>query len=194
MAARQLWLFLTDSDVQKLCDVLEEREPGLVVSAGRYLKGPPQALLSDPALLQRREALSYEKRIYLLHRKHSATVVAHEQPAGPLAGWSQIDEERTDCLVLRLQPLPQGKLLPARLYAHTSFWRGPQKIRKRPMFALWANQTLRGISKELPPTAAPMMRVGPDALARALRGDLTLTFLDRPVAPVPPVVPVKAPG
>lgn len=184
MAARQLWLFLSDLDVRRLCEVLDEREPGLVVSEGRYLKGDPQALLSGPAALQRKEALSFERRIYLLHRKHSAAVVAHEQPAGPFAGWSQIDEERTDCLVLRLQPLPEGKLLPARLYGHTSFWRGPDKIRKRPMFAIWANQVLRGIAKELPVTAAPMMRIGPDALEKALRRELTLTFLDRPIAPV----------
>ena len=184
MAARQLWIFLSDADVERLLETLEAREPGLVVSAGRYLRGDARALLDDPALLERREAMPGEKRLYLLHRKHSADIVAHLQPAGPFEGWSQIDEERTDCLILRLQSAPPGKLQPARLYASTSFWRGAQKIRKRPMFALWATATLRALIKELPSTAVKIMRVGPDALAKAKAKELELTYLFRPVAPI----------
>ena len=184
MAARQLWMFLTDADVARLLETLEAREPGLVASAGRYLRGEPRALLDDPASLERREALPGEKRVYLLHRKHSAAVVAHLQPAGPFEGWSQIDEERTDCLILRLQAAPPGKLQPARLYGSTSFWRGAEKTRKRPMFALWANATLRALSKELPSTAVQLMRIGPDALARATKQELELTYLYRPIAPI----------
>ncbi len=184
MAARQLWLFLTDVDVERLLETLEVREPGLVVSVGRYLRGDPRALLGNSNALERREALPGEKRIYLLHRKHSADVVAHLQPAGPFEGWSQIDEERTDCLILKLQAAPPGKLQPARLYGSTSFWRGAQKIRKRPMFALWATATLRALAKELPCTAVKLMRIGPDALARATAKELELTYLYRPIAPV----------
>ena len=184
MAARQLWMFLTEADVTRLFETLEAREPGLVWSAGRYLRGEARALLAAPQTLERREALPGERRLYLLHRKHSADVVAHLQPAGPFEGWSQIDEERTDCLVLRLQSAPEGKLQPARLYASTSFWRGAQKIRKRPMFALWANATLRALSKELPSTAVKLMRIGPDALARASKRELELTYLYRPIAPI----------
>src|SRR5262245_38749512 len=102
MAARQLWLFLTDPDVRSVLAILEGREPGLVVSQGRYLRGDPVDLLAAPARLERRESLPAERRLYLLHRKHSAEVVAHPQPAGPFAGWAQIDEERTDALVLRI--------------------------------------------------------------------------------------------
>src|SRR4051794_15946858 len=100
MAARQIWLFLTDADVQDLLGRLERREPGLVASAGRYLKGDPAAVLTDPTKLERRESLPGESRHYLAHRKHSGDVVAHPQPLGPFAGWWQLDEERTDCLVL----------------------------------------------------------------------------------------------
>lgn len=184
MAARQLWMFLTDADVARLFETLEAREPGLLVSGGRYLRGEPRALLSDPAALERRESMAGERRLYLLHRKHSAEVVAHLQPGGPFEGWSQIDEERTDCLVLRLQDAPAGKLQPARLYGSTSFWRGAQKIRKRPMFALWATATLRALAKELPSTSTRLMRIGPDALRRALAKELELTYLYRPIAPV----------
>ena len=184
MAARQLWIFLTDADVARFLETLEAREPGLVTSGGRYLRGDPRALLGDPSSLERRESMQGERRIYLLHRKHSADVVVHLQPAGPFEGWSQIDEERTDCLVLRLQTATAGNLQPARLYGSTSFWRGADKIRKRPMFAIWANATLRALSKELPSTAIKLMRIGPDALARANAKELTLTYLYRPIAPI----------
>ena len=103
MAARQLWAFLTDRDVEELIAKIAAREPGLVVSQGRYLRGDPRMLLEDPAKLERRESLPGERRIYLLHRKHCSEIVAHVQPAGPFEGWAQIDEDRTDCLVLRLK-------------------------------------------------------------------------------------------
>jgi hypothetical protein len=195
MAARQLWIFLTDADVQSLAEMLESREPGLTWSAGRYLRGEPKLLLEDPGSLERRESLPGEQRLYFLHRKHSADVVAHLQPAGPFAGWSQIDEERTDALVLRLPAAPAGEIQPARLYAHTSYWRGGEKIRKRPVFALWANQTLRWLLAQFPSTAAPFIRAGPEALARAKAGELRLTYLYRSIdpAPLPSAPAIEAP-
>src|SRR5207244_883077 len=81
---------------------LGARARGLIRSQGRYLRGDPSDLLAGPSKLERRESLPAEMRIYLLHRKHSAEVVAHPQPAGPFSGWAQIDEERTDALVLRV--------------------------------------------------------------------------------------------
>ena len=186
MAARQIWLFLTEADVTTLLAQLERHEPGLVASEGRYLQGDPARLLGDDAAsVPRRAALEGERRLYLFHRKHSAQVVAHLQPKGPFAGWQQLDEERSDCLVLRVQAGLPGELQPARLYAHTSLWRGAEKIRKRPVFAVWANQTLRWVLSQLPKTAVEFMRVGPDALARAKEGTLKLTYLYRPIGPEP---------
>ena len=185
MAARQIWLFLTEADVRGLLSRLEQHEPGLVASSGRYLKGDPQALLGNPQVLARRESLPGEVRHYLFHRRHSADVVAHPQPAGPFTGWSQIDEERSDCLVLRVPAALPGEIGPSRLYASTSFWRGPVKTRKRPKFAIWANQTLRWILSQHPSTAIDFMRIGPDALARARLGELQPTYLYRPLAPEP---------
>ncbi len=183
MAARQLWVFLSAQDVSWLLARIDAREPGLVASEGRYLRGEVRDLLEHPARLERREALPAERRLYLLHPKHSQEVVAHEQPAGPFAGWSQIDEERSDCLVLRIPAAPNGELEPSRLYAHTSFWRAGDKLRKRPPFSLWANQTLRWLLGELPATSVRFMRAGPDALSRALAGTLRLTYLYRTIAP-----------
>jgi hypothetical protein len=183
MPARQLWAFLTDADVQRLIDQIGAREPGLAVSQGRYFRGDPRALLEEPARLERRQSLPGERRIYLLHRKHSADLVTHLQPAGPFAGWSQIDEERTDCMVMRLKESPPGELEPARIYAHVTFWRAADKVRKRPMFSIWASQTLKWLATQLPPTSTKMIRIGPQALTEAAAGNLRLTYLYRPIVP-----------
>ena len=181
MAARQLWAFLTEKDVEELIAKIAAREQGLVVSQGRYLRGDPRMLLEDPGKLERRESLPGEKRIYLLHRKHSSDVVAHVQPAGPFAGWAQIDEDRTDCLVLRLKETPKGELEPARLYAQVTFWRAADKVRKRPMFSIWASQTLKWADAQLPRTGVKLIHIGPDALARSTAGELRLTYLYRSI-------------
>jgi hypothetical protein len=183
VAARLLWAFLTDKDVRDLLDRLEQREPGLVPSGGRYLRGDAQDLVKSPSTLERRESLPGEKRLYLFHRKHSADIVAHLQPAGPFAGWSQIDEERSDCLVLRLKSAAAGELEPAQLYAHVTFWRAADKVRKRPMFSIWAAQTLKWTKAQLVQTAVKFVRIGPDALAKAKGGELRLTYLYRQIAP-----------
>jgi hypothetical protein len=185
MPARQLWAFLTDLDVAKLLAGIASREEGLVISQGRYLRGDARALLEDPGPLERRESLPGERRIYLLHRKHSAEVMAHVQPEGPFAGWAQIDEERTDCLVLLRKDARPGELEPSRLYAYVTYWRAADKVRKRPMFSIWASQTLKWAASQLQPTAAKMIRIGPDALERARAGELRLTYLYRTIAPEP---------
>jgi hypothetical protein len=182
---RQAFLFLTDGDVAALLDDLEKREPGLVVSWGRYLRGDPADLLLDPTRLEHRESLPAERRAYLFHRKHCGEIVAHPQPAGPFVGWSQIDEERTEALVLRVPSRGPGELWPSRLYAHTTFWRAEKKTKKRPVFAIWVNQTLRWIRSRYPPTSVPFMRIGPDALSKAQAGALRLTYLYRTIAPEP---------
>jgi len=183
MPARQLWAFLSENDLRELIGQIAAREPGLAVTQGRYLRGDPRALLGDPAALERRESLPGERRIYLLHRKYSADIVAHLQPAGPFAGWSQIDEEKTDCIVVRLKDAPAGHLESARIYAHVTWWRAADKVRKRPMFSIWASQTLKWIAARLPATSAKMIRVGPEALAEAKAGRLRLIYLYRTIPP-----------
>ena len=182
MAARLLWAFLTDKDVRGFLEKIEQREAGLVTSGGRYLRGDPQELLRDPSRLERRESLPTERRIYLLHRKHCTEIVTHLQPAGPFAGWRQIDEERTDCMVLRIKEAAAGELEPAQLYAHVNFWRAADKVRKRPMFSIWASQTLKWLEAQLPPTSVQFMRIGPDAQEKAKKGEVKLTYLYRQIA------------
>jgi hypothetical protein len=183
MPARQLWAFVTERDVRELIDQISAREPGLAVSQGRYLRGDPQALLRDPKSLERKESLPGERRLYLLHEKYSANIITHLQHAGPFIGWSQIDEEKTDCIVVRLKDAPAGELEPARIYAHVTYWRAADKARKRPMFSIWASQTLKWLAARLPPTSARMIRIGADALAQAKAGQLRLTYLYRTIQP-----------
>ena len=118
---------------------------------------------------------------YFVTLGHCAEIVTHLQPAGPFAGWAQIDEDRTDCLVLRLKETPNGELEPARLYAQVTFWRAADKVRKRPMFSIWASQTLKWADAQLPRTATKFIHIGPDARARAKAGELKLTYLYRPI-------------
>ena len=191
MAARQLWMFLTDHDVASLVQTLEARDPGVRASSGRYLRGDPLALLSDPSALERRESLPGERRLYLFHSRFSTDVVVHAQPAGPFAGWSQIDEERSDCLVLHLPSAPAGELHPARLQAWVVTWRVEEKVRKRPRFSIWAGQSIKALLAGHPPTAVGFMRIGPNALAQARAGKLRLTYLYRPIGPAP--IPKAAP-
>jgi hypothetical protein len=180
MPARQLWVYLTERDVEELIAQLAAREPGLVVSRGRYLRGEAQGLLEN---LGRRESLPKERRVYLLHRKHSNDVVTHLQGEGPFAGWSQIDEERTDCLVIRLKDASPGELEPAQIYAHVTYWRAADKERKRPMFSIWAGQTFKWLAAKLERTSVEILRAGPEALAQARRGEVKLTYLNRTIRP-----------
>ena len=184
MPARQLLAFLTDADLRALVEGIAAQEPGLIVSQGRYLRGDPRALLEDPDSLERRESLPGERRLYLLHRKHCADVVVHPQPKGPFAGWSQIDEEKTDCIVVRLKDSPPFELEPARIYAHVTYWRAADKARKRPMFSVWAGQLFKWIGARLPASASSRsLRVGADAQAKARAGELRLKYLYRTIAP-----------
>ncbi|MFL5363993.1 MAG: hypothetical protein ACJ781_00800 [Myxococcales bacterium] len=192
MPARQIWLFLLDGDVSSISDDLARREPGLVASWGRYLKGEPRDLLNDPSRLERRESLPGERRLYLLHRKHSLDIVTHLQPKGPFAGWMQIDEERTDALVLRIPDRKGADVSPSRLYAHATFWRGAVKARKRPMFSIWASQMLRWLVERHPKTAVPFLRIGPAALEAARRGEIRLTYLYREIGAEPTGTTVTA--
>ena len=185
MPARQIWLFLLERDVSALIDDLQGREPGLVTSWGRYLQGNPRDLLDDPSRLARRESLPGERRLYLLHRKHSSEVVTHLQPLGPFAGWMQIDEERTDALVLKIPDAREGEIQPAWLYAHTTYWRGAEKFRKRPMFSIWASQMLKWLVGRYGKTSVPFLRIGTEALVLARRREIRLTYLYREIAAEP---------
>jgi hypothetical protein len=201
MVARQLWLFLTDADVSALIARADEREPGVRASFGRYLRGDAGLLKTGPDSLERRESLPGERRLYLFHEHHSTDVVVHTQPAGPFAGWAQIDEERSDCLVLHLPGSPPAapgaplELRPARLQAHVVTWRGADKQRKRPAFSAWAGKVIKALLEIHTPAAVPFMRLGKDALARARAGSVRLTYLYRPIGhePLPRAAPRPAP-
>ena len=191
MPARQLWAFLTERDVQELIGQIAAREPGLAVSQGRYLRGDPAALLRDPRALERRDSLPGERRLYLLHAKYSADVVTHLQPAGPFVGWSQIDEEKTDCIVLRLKNSPAGELEPARIYAHVTYWRAADKARKRTFRPAGDDRTHRA-EMDRGEATADFGADDPDRRRRIGAGERRSVAAHVPVPDHPAVDPVAA--
>ena len=66
-----------------------------------------------------------------------------------------------------------------------NFWRAADKERKRPVFSIWASQSLKWLSSQLPPSGVEFVRIGPEALAKAKAGALRLTYLYREIAPEP---------
>jgi hypothetical protein len=62
------------------------------------------------------------------------------------------------------------------------------------MFSIWASQTLRFLVGRYPETSVPFLRIGPDALQRARRGETRLTYLYREIAFEPAqTAPMEAP-
>ena len=86
-------------------------------------------------------------------------------------------------MVLLVKEAPPGELEPSRLYAHVTFWRAADKVRKRPMFSIWAAQTLKWVMTQLPPTRTKIFRIGPDALEKAKSGEVKLMYLYRRLEP-----------
>jgi hypothetical protein len=70
-----------------------------------------------------------------------------------------------------------------------TYWRAADKARKRPMFSIWAGQTLKWLASQLGSSSAKMIRIGPDALRGAKAGELRLTYLYRTIAPEPDAPP-----
>ena len=86
--------------------------------------------------------------------------------------------------MLRLKESPPGELEPARVYAHVTYWRAADKVRKRPMFSIWASQTLKWIAGQFPATSSTKtLRLGREAAAKARAGELRLAYLYRTIAP-----------
>ena len=65
------------------------------------------------------------------------------------------------------------------------------QTKKRPAFTKWANASLRLLLGKLGLTGVRFMRVGPGTRALAVGGERTLSYLLRPVSPVPPPGPLS---
>lgn len=179
---RQAWLFLLEGEERAVLERLRSLEGGeLRVVEGRYVRGKAAGFPGVPATLESRSAQPGERRLYVFHAEHSRSLVAHAQPQGPYAGWSLVDEERSDALVLVLPARRGLDVLPARLEAHLHVWRGDAKTRKHPPFITWAARLIRDTLRTYPRTGVPWLRATPGALAAARAGTARLSYLYRPI-------------
>ena len=151
------------------------RQPLLAQQWLRYVGEPVAVVFATDAYLSEDAA-----ELVTIDADELMPVLAADAPPGSFA-----PGQFTEALVLRVQSHRPGELWPAQLYAHTTFWRSEKKTKKRPLFAIWVNQTLRWIRGRYPATSVPFMRIGTDALGKARAGTLRLTYLYRTIAPEP---------
>lgn len=180
---RQAWVFLTDEDERDLLTRLSETV-SLRVATGRYFRGDPALLRTDPGALESAQLRSTERWHFLFHPTASERLVTHPIENGPFAGWFRLDEVRSEVLVLvRALPEPQG-LAPSRLQANTHAWFGGKRERKSPLFSTWVAEAMRIVEEAYPSTEFDWIRCAPSAAAFAQAGG-TLHYLYRKVAPAP---------
>jgi hypothetical protein len=181
---RQVWVFLTQADEDALVAHLAAQVPVRRLS-GRFFRGSLEQLRTNPEGLETSQLRRGEKWTHLLHPIVSRELVTHPVTEGPFAGWSRLDEVRSEVItIVRPELEPQG-MAPARVQASTHSWFGGTKHRKSPEFSRWVNDTLKFVQTEFPPTAFDWIHVAPGARELAKSGG-RLHYLYREVGLTPP--------
>ena len=188
---KQVWVYLTEQDETALLSALTADLP-LRPLQGRFFRGTVDDLRRDPASLETTAARRGEHVTVLVPSDLSVALVAQPVDEGPLAGWTRLDEVRSEVLTLvRPEPTAQG-LAPARLYASTHAWFGGQRLRKSHAFGRWVNAALDRAAA-FPRTTFDWLHVAPGAAAFAGEGGV-LHYLFRQVAlEANPSTPVHRP-
>ena len=191
---RQAWVFLTDDDERALLDRLCATT-GVKVLPGRYFRGDPALVRTDPASLETAQLRRNEAWLHLVHPAASESIVIQPVESGPYAGWSKLDEVRSEVVTLvRALPEAQG-LGPSRLTASTHAWFAGEKLRKSAAFTVWVAEAMRAVEDTYPVTQFDWIRVAPGARAFAAGGG-RLHYLYRDVAldPAPGAEQVSSHG
>ncbi|MFM2151969.1 MAG: hypothetical protein RL199_404 [Pseudomonadota bacterium] len=176
---KQVWIFLTPDDEAALIEELRARAP-IRLLRGRFFRGTVDDLRTNPEALETKAARRGESIVHLLHAEASRTLVAEPVTDGPFAGWTRLDEVRSEVVtIVRPEPEPQG-LGPARVQASTHAWFSGTRLRKSPGFGRWVNDVL-GVVSARPATAFDWMHAADGARALAGSGGV-LHYLYRPVA------------
>jgi hypothetical protein len=175
---KQVWIFLTADDEAALVDELRARAP-IRALRGRFFRGTADDLRADPEALETRPARRGESVLHLIHRDASRELVADPVSDGPFAGWTRLDEVRSEVVTLvRPEHEPQ-RLGPSRVQAATHAWFAGTRLRKSAEFGRWVNEVLSVVAAR-PRTAFDWMHVADGARALA-EGGGTLHYLYRPV-------------
>jgi hypothetical protein len=173
---RQVWVFLETGDVEKLAEALSpDAAPRLL--RGRFCRGEA-GNHANP--LQTAEARPGEHRFHLVLPAPNARLVTHPVPGGPYAGWSTLDELRSDVLTFVVPEPDENGLAPGQIRAATHYRTGEAKVVKSPAFVRWVNASLKRIEQLCPESERPWLRVAPGAAAKAKSG-LRLQYLWREV-------------
>ncbi len=175
---RQVWLFLDETDEDTLFRALDHGQ-GLRRLGGRFFRGTAGDLTTRPGALETRELRQNEPWTLLIHPEVSRELVTYPVEEGPFAGWTRLDEIRSEVIAI-IRPLKDAQgLAPGQVRANTHAWFGGKKVRKSAAFATWVADAMR-IAETYPCTAYDWMRVAPSA-AEWARGGGRLQYLFRPV-------------
>ncbi len=176
---RQVRIFLDADDAEGLIQALDHGQ-GLKRLNGRFFHGDMERVRTQPEQLQAAELRPSEGWTHLIHPTFSREIVAHPVLEGPFAGWSRLDEVRSEVITLITPAADAQGLAPARLRANTHVWVGGDKIRKSAEFTQWVADAMR-IVESYPVTQYDWIRIGPSAAAWARAGG-RVHYLFRPVA------------
>jgi hypothetical protein len=179
---RQVWIYMDEADEAEVIARLSEGH-GLRRLSGRFFKGSTQDVRERSEELETAQLKATERWIHLIHPTISKELVVHALTEGPFAGWSRLDEVRSEVITL-VRPLRELQGLgPGHLQANTHAWFGGVKTRKSPAFASWASDAMR-LVETYPATAFDWIRAAPAALAASQRGE-RLHYLYKTVEPAP---------
>ncbi len=181
---RQVWIYMLEADETQIIARLSERVP-LKTLSGRFFKGTDAQVREAPETLQTAQLKANERWIHLIHPAASKEIVTHALADGPFAGWSRLDEVRSEVITLVRPSLDAQGLGPGHLQANTHAWFGGTKVRKSPEFSVWAAEAMRLI-EEYAPTSFDWLRVAPTAKAWAQQGG-RLHYLYKTVQPEPAI-------
>lgn len=166
---KQLWVYLTAEDEAELVSLLAA-EQGVKVLRGRWFQGDVATLARTPQTLATRDLTAREHWTQLLHPTATQKLVTHPVEDGPLAGFTRLDEVRSEVMtIVRPDPEPQG-LAPSRIVANTHAWFGGDRQKKSHAFSKWVTSVLTLVDSRFESTSFDWLRVAPHAKAWAQAG------------------------
>jgi len=172
---RQIRVFLDEGDVAWLVRELSDPAPARVLR-GRYCR------TAADGTTETAQASPGEERIHLVWPGPSPLIVTHPVASGPHAGWTALDERRSEVLtVVRVDPDERG-LAPSSVEAFIHLQTPAGKVGKSAGFASWVARSLSRVEELCPPTERPWLRAAPGARRQAVQG-LVLHYLGRSVDP-----------
>lgn len=180
---RQVWVFMEEADERELLERVMSQAPVRLLR-GRYFRGDEADLRARPEELETAQLTRREHRTHLIHADISKSLVVHRHERGPYAGWSSLDEARSEVITLIRPDREERGLAPSRIQAATHAWFGGARLRKSPEFSQWVAAFLKDLERIYPATSFDWIHIAPEALRYAEAGG-RLHYLYKDVLPHP---------